>query len=46
LISGIAAALKLSNAKVKVIGVEPELAADAQASLRAGRIVSFPAEQV
>jgi threonine dehydratase len=29
-----------------VIGVEPELAADAQASLRAGRIVSFPAEQV
>jgi threonine dehydratase len=31
---------------VKVIGVEPELAADAQASLRAGRIISFPAEQV
>jgi threonine dehydratase len=29
-----------------VIGVEPELAADAQASLRAGRIVSSPAEQV
>ena len=46
LISGIAAAVKLSNPKVKVIGVEPELAADAQASLRAGRIVSFPAEQV
>jgi len=51
LISGIAAAIKLSNSKlgqprVKVIGVEPELAADAQASLRAGRIVSFPAEQV
>src|SRR5271157_5859760 len=51
LISGIAAAIKLSNAElsrpqVKVIGVEPELAADAQASLRAGRIVSFPAEQV
>ena len=51
LISGIAAAIKLSQPKVgrprvKVIGVEPELAADAQASLRAGRIVSFPAEQV
>ncbi len=46
LISGVSAAIKLSNAKVKVIGVEPELAADAQASLRAGRIVSFPAEQV
>ena len=50
LISGISAAIKLSNrssnTKVKVIGVEPELAADARASLRAGRIVSFPAEQV
>jgi threonine dehydratase len=46
LISGVSAAIKLSGAKVKVIGVEPELAADAQASLRAGRIVSFPAEQV
>src|SRR5580692_5214046 len=51
LISGISAAIKLSNPKpghpqLKVIGVEPELAADAQASLRAGRIVSSPAEQV
>jgi threonine dehydratase len=51
LISGVSAAIKLSNLErshpqVKVIGVEPELAADAQASLRAGRIVSFPAEQV
>jgi threonine dehydratase len=46
LISGVSAAIKLSNPKVKVIGVEPELAADAQASLRAGRVVSFPAEQV
>src|SRR5437899_3650677 len=51
LISGISAAIKLSNIgpshpQIKVIGVEPELAADAQASLRAGRIVSFPAEQV
>lgn len=46
LISGVAAAIKLTNPKVKVIGVEPELAADAQASLREGKIVQFPAEQV
>lgn len=46
LISGVAAAIKLSNPKVKVIGVEPELAADAQASLRQGKIVQFPADQV
>ena len=46
LISGVAAAVKLTNPKVKVIGVEPELAADAQASLRSGKIVQFPAEQV
>jgi len=46
LISGISAAIKLRNPKVKVIGVEPELAADARASLRAGRIVSFASEQV
>ncbi|MGP0099726.1 MAG: threonine/serine dehydratase [Terriglobales bacterium] len=46
LISGVSAAIKLTNPRVKVIGVEPELAADAQASLQAGRIVSFPAEQV
>jgi len=46
LISGVGAAIKLTNPKIKVIGVEPELAADAQASLRAGKIVQFPAEQV
>jgi len=46
LISGVAAAIKLTKASVKVIGVEPELAADAQASLRAGKIVQFPADQV
>src|SRR5205807_7898242 len=44
LISGIATALKESSAKVKVIGVEPEFAADAQASLRAGKIQSISAE--
>jgi threonine dehydratase len=46
LISGVAAAVKLTNPKVKIIGVEPELAADAQASLRQGKVVQFPAEQV
>ncbi len=46
LISGVAAAIKLTNPRVRVIGVEPELAADAQASLRQGKIVQLPAEQV
>jgi threonine dehydratase len=46
MISGVAAAIRLTKPSVKVIGVEPELAADAQASLRAGKIVQFPAEQV
>jgi threonine dehydratase len=46
LISGVAAAIKLTRPEVHVIGVEPELAADAQASLRVGKIVPFPAEQV
>jgi threonine dehydratase len=46
MISGVATAIKLSKPSVKVIGVEPELAADAQASLRAGRIVQFPADEV
>jgi threonine dehydratase len=46
MISGVAAAIKLSKPEVNVFGVEPELAADAQASLRAGKIVQFPAEQV
>jgi threonine dehydratase len=45
MISGIATAIKLNKPSVKVIGVEPELAADAQASLRSGRIVQFTAEQ-
>jgi threonine dehydratase len=46
LISGVAAALKLSRPEVRVIGVEPELAADARASLKSGRLVEFPADQV
>jgi threonine dehydratase len=46
LISGVATAMKLSKPSIKIIGVEPELAADAQASLRAGKIVQFPASEV
>jgi threonine dehydratase len=46
LISGVAAAIKLTKPSVNVFGVEPELAADAQASLRSGKIVQFPADQV
>ena len=46
MISGIATAIKLSKPSVNVIGVEPELAGDAQASLRAGKIVQFPADEV
>jgi len=46
MISGVATAIKLSKPSVKIIGVEPELAGDARASLRAGKIVQFPAEEV
>jgi len=46
MISGIASAIKLSEPRVRVIGVEPELAADALASLRSGQIVALSAEQV
>jgi threonine dehydratase len=46
LIGGISAAIKLSRPEVRVIGVEPELAADARASLKAGKLVEFPADQV
>jgi threonine dehydratase len=46
MISGIATAIKLSKPSVNVIGVEPELAADAQASLHEGKVVESSAEQV
>ncbi|MBZ5570862.1 MAG: pyridoxal-phosphate dependent enzyme [Acidobacteriia bacterium] len=46
MISGIATAIKLSKPSAKIIGAEPELAADAQASLRTGKISQFSAEQV
>jgi len=45
MVSGVGAAIKLSKPAVKVIGVEPELAADAQASLRSGKLVQFAAEE-
>jgi len=46
LIGGISAAIKLSRPEVRVIGVEPEVAADARASLQSGTLVEFPAERV
>jgi threonine dehydratase len=45
MISGVAAAIKLSNPSINIIGVEPELAADAQASLRSGKISESSADQ-
>ncbi|MER5862432.1 threonine/serine dehydratase [Kitasatospora sp. NPDC002040] len=45
LISGVAAALKLACPGVRVIGVEPELAADAQASFRAGERIGWSTEE-
>ena len=46
MISGVATAIKLSKPAVKIIGAEPALAADAQASLRAGKIVNLSADEV
>jgi len=46
LISGVSAAVKLSGSKARVIGVEPELANDAQQSFRKGEIVELSAERV
>jgi threonine dehydratase len=41
--SGVAAAVKLSGSRARVIGVEPALANDAQQSLREGRVVRIEA---
>jgi threonine dehydratase len=41
--SGVATAVKALAPSARMIGVEPELAADAQQSLREGRIVEWPA---
>jgi threonine dehydratase len=46
LASGVATAVKALRPATRVIGVEPELAADAQASFRRREIVRWPAEQV
>jgi threonine dehydratase len=45
LASGIAVAIRALRPAARIIGVEPELAADAQASLRQDRIVRIPAEE-
>ena len=46
LISGIATAMKALVPAARIVGVEPELAADAQQSLREGRIVRWSAADV
>jgi threonine dehydratase len=45
LASGVASAVKALRPSATVIGVEPELAADAQESLRAGRVVDWSTER-
>jgi threonine dehydratase len=45
LLSGVATALKSLKPSIKIIGVEPELAADAQESFRSGKIVEITAAQ-
>jgi threonine dehydratase len=45
LLSGVAAAVKLTRPSARVIGVEPELASDAAQSLKAGSIISFTGDQ-
>jgi threonine dehydratase len=45
LASGVASAVKALSPGTRVIGVEPELAADAAQSLQAGRLVPWPVEQ-
>jgi len=46
LASGVAAAVRALRPGARIVGVEPELAADARESLARGRIVSWPAELV
>lgn len=45
LLSGISAAIKLQRPTTQVWGAEPELAGDAAATIAAGKIVSYTAEQ-
>jgi threonine dehydratase len=44
LLSGVSTAVQLMHPDATIIGVEPELAADAQESFRTGKIVQWPAE--
>lgn len=44
LASGVASAVKAMDPSVRVVGVEPELAADAEESLRSGKLVVWPTE--
>lgn len=46
LIGGLAAALKTAKPGVRVVGVEPALAADAYESFRVGRVVELSADQM
>jgi threonine dehydratase len=46
LIGGLARAAKLADPRTRIVGVEPEVAADALASRRAGRRIALPAEQM
>ncbi len=46
LASGVAVAVRALRPDARVIGVEPELAADARDSLERGEIVTWPADQV
>ena len=46
LASGVSVAIRALVPGARIVGVEPELAADARDSLAAGRIVEWPAEQV
>ena len=46
LISGIAAAVRARRPRAVIVGVEPELAADARDSLRRGERVAWPAAEV
>jgi threo-3-hydroxy-L-aspartate ammonia-lyase len=45
LIAGVAAAITAVNPAARVVGVEPELAADARDSVRAGRRIAWPPSQ-
>jgi len=45
LIAGIAAAVKAVRPQARIVGVEPELAADARESLRAGRRIAWDPQQ-